>query len=103
MQQPPFELQLPAEEIGSWAEQYSYPGEDCIVGQLAPAARERGCLDRSEFLELCNWKTPRSQSRCATNPADTIREATRFALSTTDERLKIGILRLLNGVEWPIA
>ena len=98
-----FKLRLPPEQIGHWAARYSYPGEDRIVGRVAPAAHARGYLRRSEFLELCKWKTPRSQPRCATNTAHMIREATTLALSTTDEQAKIGILRLLAGVEWPTA
>jgi hypothetical protein len=98
-----FKLRFPTQDIAHWAARYSYPGEDRIVRRVAPAARARGYLRQSEFLEVCKWKTPRSQSRCATNPADTIREATRLALHTADERLKIGILRVLTGVEWPTA
>ncbi len=98
-----FKLRFPTDEIADWAAQYSYRGEDRIVRRIAPAGRARGYLRRSEFLKLCKWKTPRSQSRCAENTAQTIREATTLALGTTDERLKIGILRLLTGVEWPTA
>ena len=35
--------------------------------QIAPTARLRGYLTRSEFLRLCEWKTPRTRSRCASN------------------------------------
>jgi hypothetical protein len=70
-----FKLCFPIEEIGRWAAQYSYPGEDRIVERLAPAARARGYLRRAEFLELCKWKSPRTQPRCAENTAGTIGEA----------------------------
>lgn len=96
-----FKLRFPVREIPCWAGRYR--GEDRIVEVLAPRARKRGYLRRREFLILCEWKTPRSKPKCARNPESRIREATRLALATTDDRAKIGILRLLEGVEWPTA
>jgi hypothetical protein len=99
-----FRLRFPPSEIPRWAKTYaSSPGEDRIVDQLSPRARARGYLTRAEFLELCRWKTPRSQPRCATNTAAQIREATEIALATADERAKTYILRSLVGVGWPTA
>ena len=98
-----FKLRFPSDRIPYWASRYSYPGESRIVDELGPEARARGYLTRHEFLVLCRWKTPRSQPRCARNPATRIRDATMIALATEDERAKIGILRLLEGVEWPTA
>jgi hypothetical protein len=62
-----FTLRFRPSDILQWAEAYSYPGEDQIVAELAPRARARGYLTKAEFLTLCRWKTPRSQSRCARN------------------------------------
>lgn len=87
----------------SWAKRYSYPGEAEVEDRVAPAARHRGYLTRDEFLTLCLWKTPRSKSRCAANDASFVQEATRTALSTPHEELKIGVLLLLKGVSWPTA
>lgn len=96
-----FKLRFPVGQIPYWAARYSYRGQDKIVDVLA--LRARGYLTRREFLTLCEWKTPRSKPKCARNPEPRVREATRLALATTDERAKIGILRLLDGVEWPTA
>lgn len=98
-----FEPKFPTNQIPYWASRYSYPGEDNVVDTLAPKARARGYLTRQEFLTLCEWKTPRSKSKCARNSAARIRDATQLAFATTDDRAKIGILRLLDGVEWPTA
>lgn len=98
-----FQLRFPANNIPHWASRYEYPGEDRIANIIAPRARTRGHLTRSEFLEVCEWKTKRSKSRCAKNSAERVREATSLALSTIDDRAKIGILRLLDGVDWPTA
>jgi len=97
-----FRLRFPAREIGRWAERFP-AGGDREVERLSPAIRRRGYLRRSEFLELCRWKTPRTARSCASNPEARVQQATRLALGTADERVKIGILRLLDGVDWPTA
>jgi hypothetical protein len=58
---------------------------------------------KDEFVELCRWKTPRSQQRVLSNPEDFIKEVTHTSLTTASERLRIGVLTLLNGVSWPTA
>ena len=98
-----FKLRFPPSEIVHWAARYSYPGEDSITKTAASTVSARGYLTRGEFLRLCRWKTPRSQPRCATNPASRVREATKIALATDDERAKMYVLRSLAGVEWPTA
>jgi hypothetical protein len=98
-----FKLQFPKRQIPHWAEQYAYQIGDADITNLGRKARERGYLRKDDYLTLCYWKTPRTQSRCARNPDDRVREATRLALGTTDNRAKIGILRLLDGVDWPTA
>lgn len=52
---------------------------------------------------MCRWKTPGSQSRCRRNTPKEVAEITRVALSTPIERLRIGALRRLDGVEWSTA
>src|SRR6266576_926538 len=98
-----FGLRFPLAEIPHWASRYSYPGEDRLAERVAPAVRARGYLTRAEFLALCKWKTPRTAKRCALNSSQQIRDATHLSFGTADERVKIGILRLLDGVDWPTA
>ncbi len=97
-----FRLRFPERDIPSWAARYEYDDTE-VQDTIAPAARARGHLTRDEFLSLCRWKTPRSQPRCASNPASFIEEATRVALASTHEEVKIGVLLLLRGVSWPTA
>jgi len=100
---PGFRLRISDDELPRWASRYSYPGEAEIEKRVAPTARARGYLMRDEFLELCRWKTPRSQPRCAANRDDFVREVSRIALAATNEELKIRVLLLLAGVSWPTA
>jgi len=98
-----FKIRFPPTEIAHWATRYAFPGEDALVERVTPAARDRGYLKRREFLDLCRWKTPRTAKRCALNSSQQIRDATQLSFNTSDERAKIGILRFLDGVDWPTA
>jgi hypothetical protein len=74
-----------------------------IEKDIAPRARRVGWLSKPDFLALARWKSPRSQSRCASNSEDFIKAVTQTALSTQDERLRVEVLTLLRGVSWPTA
>lgn len=54
-------------------------------------------------LAIAEWKTARSRSHCRKNDDGYVKEVTRAALSSNNERFKIEVLRLLDGVEWPTA
>lgn len=98
-----FRLRFPVRDITYWAVRYPDAVDGLIENEIASAARSRGYLTRPEFLSLCKWKTPRTQRGCRRNESSLIRGATRVALSTEDEELKILALTLLQGVEWPTA
>jgi hypothetical protein len=89
--------------IPELASRYTYPIEDEMVHEIGPRAKKRGYFTKEEFKTLCRWKTQRSKSRVNSNPAGYIEEATRIALSTPFEELRIGVLTLLHGVSWPTA
>jgi hypothetical protein len=97
-----FSLRFDFKEIQFWANRYEYPGDEHIEA-VAAMNKGHGCLTREEFLELCKWKTARSQPKCARNPSDLIREATGIALTSKHEALRIGVLQVLDGVSWPTA
>ncbi len=98
-----FDLQFPIDEIEHWSSKYGYGGDDAIKDGVGPRAKNRGYLTKPEFLKICYWKTPRSRSKCDSNPPGLIREATRLAFSAKSELLRIGVLDLLQGVGWPTA
>jgi hypothetical protein len=93
---------MPEAELPTWADRYSY-APDAEIEKIGSSARARGYLKRDDFLELCRWKTPRSQPRCAANSEEFVREVTRTALGTRNDELKIRVLSLLDGVSWPTA
>jgi len=71
--------------------------------RLRPVVRSRGYLNRDEFLEICRWKSPRTQPWCAQNDEFTVETVTRAAFTIRDESLKIDLLRTMKGIEWPTA
>jgi hypothetical protein len=96
-------LRFPHSEIEKWAAQYSYASDAAIEDVIAPAARRQGYLTRDQFLTIAEWKTARSRSRCRKNDAGYVKEVTGAALRSKNERFKIEVLRLLDGVDWPTA
>ena len=99
-----FKLRFPASKVPYWAGRYLNGASDgALRNRLRPVVRARGYLTRGEFLEICKWKSPRSQPRCAQNDEFTVLTVTKAALDTGDEPLKIDLLRTLKGVEWPTA
>lgn len=99
---PPFELRFPIAELRLWADRYDY-ADDAAAEAAGRAARARGWYSREEFLTVTNWKTPRSRRHHEANTERAIADGTRLALRTADERLRIGALTLLQGVEPPTA
>ena len=103
-----YTLKFPLSEMGELAGRYveknrDQPDEDKIEREVGPAVMQRGWYTKSEFLFVCRWKTPRTQSRCAQNDEEYIREITSIALASSNERLRIEALTLLEGVSWPTA
>jgi len=98
-----FKLRFPKEEIIHYRDKYSYPLNDDKIRKKTQIAVKRGFLLKQELLDICYWKTPRSQSKCSKNEDDFIIDITKVSLYTDNEKLKIEILTLLFGVKWPTA
>ncbi|HXQ95288.1 MAG TPA: hypothetical protein VN800_00050 [Candidatus Acidoferrales bacterium] len=99
---PEFRLRFPVGDVPRWAA--AYPSiDDLEIEAVGRRARMRGRYTRDEFLAAVRWKAPRRESRCARNSEALIEEATATALRASDERLRVGVLTLLDGVEMPTA
>jgi len=101
-----YHLRFGPEKISDLAQEYSYgdqTSETRIVHEIGPRVRSSGFYAKSDFLELCYWKTPRTQPSCRRNDGAFIEEVTKIALGTQNERLRIETLTLLDGVSWPTA
>jgi hypothetical protein len=98
-----FKLLVPKREIREWALRYGELMNDATPVQSGALAQVRGYVTRAEFLAMTRWKSPRTQPRCAANSDEFIKAVTSVALGTTEERLAIEVLTLLDGVSWPTA
>lgn len=65
--------------------------------------RKKGWLEKSEFLEICLWKSRRPKRFYEQNNAVEIKEVTLKAFAEKDERIKIELLTNLKGVSIPTA
>lgn len=105
-----YERRFKPEQIKALADRYTScqkesekEAERRIENEIVPAVKARGYYTKPEFLELCRWKTPRSQPHCAANDDVAIEDVTSLALKTKSERLRIEVLTALEGVGWPTA
>ena len=98
-----FSLRFPKSEIEYWAERNSSQDYLVFQNEIGPATQKRGYLTRQDFLTLCEWKSPRTKSRCAKNSSEFIKEITKVSFSAIHEQLRIQVLTMLSGVGWPTA
>lgn len=95
------DIRFTPDRIPELAQRYS--DDDSAVEKIGQCAKEAGHYCLEGFLEVCKWKSPRSQPRCRLNAQADVTEITRVALTTSSENLRIGALMCLYGVEWPTA
>jgi hypothetical protein len=98
-----FKLRFDCALIPELAQRYSYSTESHIAEVIAPRVRDRGYYTKGEFLDVGRWKSARNQKWQAENAEEFIRTVTETALSTPNEKLRIEVLTLLRGVDWPVA
>jgi hypothetical protein len=99
-----FRPRFPVADTARWAARFPDDGSDAgLLDGVRPLVLARGYVNRAEFLKVCAWKSARTKPACRKNSARKIETLTRAAFATPDEALKIGLLRLLDGVEWPTA
>ena len=99
-----FRLRFPETDVVHWAARFRDDGsDDHLLRDIRPFVLANGHLTRPQFLKVCEWKSVRTRPSCRRNRAGKIETLTRAAFATSDEALKISLLRLLDGVEWPTA
>jgi hypothetical protein len=96
------EPRMPLGEVRTWAKRFGV-GNDKIIDAIAPNVRQRGHFLRQEFLDTYAWKTTRTIGRAKKYSEAEIADVTGVAFRQTDEKLRISLLRTLDGVDWPVA
>jgi hypothetical protein len=98
-----FKLKFSKDELSYWASRYSYNNEDFICNVLAPKIQQQNYLTKDDLILLSKWKSPRPYKHVLKNDEDFVKEVTSISLTTSNTKLSIEILTLLNGVNWPVA
>ena len=99
-----FALRFPPKELRYWAAKYEINDVEIrIERDITPRVRAAGHYSPSDFLTVARWKSPRAVRHCEKNTAEFVEAVTRTALSTPNEQLRIEVLTLLQGVDWPTA
>ncbi len=98
-----FRLPFTPDQITIWADRYPKEYDNPMVDSTGPFMRAHGYLTKEHLVALARWKSRRIVSRIERNAPDFVEAVTRLALSTPNERLRIEVLRLLDGVNWSMA
>lgn len=101
---PHFGLRFRPAQVRSLAAKYDQHYDDEIIGDVSPRIRRQGYIGKNDLMALSWWKTRgRNVGLCEHNDAAFVEAVTRTALSNQNERLRIEVLTLLDGVSWPMA
>ena len=97
------ELRFPESKIKSWADKYDCNQEEVTLINLRPAIQRSGYLTKDQLKLVAHWKAPRSAGHVEKNDELYAKEITSWSFSAKNQRLKIEVLTLLDGVLWPSA
>jgi hypothetical protein len=98
------EARLPLADVRTWADKYGYDvDDDGVIDAIAPVVRARGHFLRDDFLRTYRWKTHRTIRHAEKYSDAEIADVTGVAFRQTDEKLRVDLLRALDGVDWPVA
>ena len=96
-------LKFNIKKIKDLAERYGDPLNENNVSNLVPIIKKQKFMTKNQLQILCKWKSPRSAGNMLSNSEDYTKEITQYSFKTNNERIRIEILTLLNGVRWPTA
>jgi len=97
-------LRFPESEICQWAEKYKkanpqhYKPESTEFMTIKPKVEKHVCLDSEELFNVEHWKSPRRAGDIYENDDNYIKEITGWAFTATNERSRIEVLTLLDGI-----
>jgi len=97
------EIRFPLDQIQYWVDRFSFPRSDAHLIAQNNVIQQQQYFTKGQLLELCRWKSPRAAPKAEINAEDFVKEVSRISLETENEKLRIEVLTLLNGVSWPVA
>ncbi len=96
------ELRFSETDIEHWAKRYQeYEEEKALMGLRDEILKKR-VLTKDQLRRVARWKFPLAGA-VEKNAEEYVQTITSFALQTPNERARIEVLKVLNGVKWAIA
>jgi hypothetical protein len=92
---------MPLAQVQQWATSYAF--DDAVIDAVAPTVRARGHFLRDEFLTTYRWKTHRTLHHAQKYSDAEVADVTGVAFRQDNEKLRICLLRAMDGVNWPVA
>lgn len=103
-------MRILPEKVADYIERYSdYNSDEQLEQRLKEQVQKRFVqgkvnLSKDIFLQIASWKTHRQRKNYERNSASLVSEVTGISFeSGRDERVRIEILTLLEGVNYPVA
>jgi hypothetical protein len=90
-------------EIPTYVSRYSYSRKEQGLNARRDMVKINGCLTLGDLCAICDWKAPRAAGNARKNTDAEVQEITRLALSCAEERVRIEVLQVLHGVNYPTA
>jgi len=99
-------LRFPESEISFWAQKYMKeectPEEEELL-EFRSTVQEDGYITKDLLKRIAQWKSARIVHHVDKNDENYVKEITSWSFSTNDERARIEVLTLLDGVGWAVA
>jgi hypothetical protein len=97
-------IELTRDQILEYANRY-VSDQDDVLGERMLAAATRGYMTRDDLVAVAKWKWRggRTGQLCAQNTETEVQEISTVSFAAKSERLRIGALLALRGVQWPMA
>lgn len=96
-------LRFLEKDIEHWAQRYEIPKEETELMNLKSEIQNAKEISKDQLRKVARWKATRSAGYIERNDEAFIREITTWSFSAKEERSKIEVLTLLDGVQWPTA
>lgn len=97
------QLCFPESELKSWAHKYEYTRDESAIIDLRNDIQKSGCLTKDQLRQIARWKATRSAGHIEKNQDGYVKEISAWSFSANQERSRIEVLTLLDGVMWPTA
>lgn len=93
-------IPLSESQVVEYSRRYKYADDSELVRRLGEA-RQRGFLKRDDLIKVAEWKWRGGRVRqlVSENSEADVKEITAAAFATQNERLRIGALLSLSGVD----